>query len=187
MWNSYFYVDNFSYSLSELMPVTCVVNNKNIPSLDNLVIKDPLKQINLKIEEIINYINIVISIFALSTIISSILMNVISMYLFIYENKKEIGLLRAIGISKISLGQLFINFGLIMGLISFIMSSIVLLIINLFLSFELSHSLIFFSFINYFKSLLIMFIISILSSLIIGFISLIPAFKGNPIEVLKEK
>ena len=74
-----------------------------------------------------------------------------------------------------------------MGLISFIMSSIVLLIINLFLSFELSHSLIFFSFINYFKSLLIMFIISILSSLIIGFISLIPAFKGNPIEVLKEK
>ena len=169
------------------MPVTCVVNNKNIPSLDNLVIKDPLKQINLKIEEIINYINIVISIFALSTIISSILMNVISMYLFIYENKKEIGLLRAIGISKISLGQLFINFGLIMGLISFIMSSIVLLIINLFLSFELSQSLIFFSFINYFKSLLIMFIISILSSLIIGFISLIPAFKGNPIEVLKEK
>ena len=64
--------------------------------MDNLVIKDPLKQINLKIEEIINYINIVISIFALSTIISSILMNVISMYLFIYENKKEIGLLRAI-------------------------------------------------------------------------------------------
>ena len=187
MWTSYFYVDNFSYSLSELMPVTCVVNNKNIPSLDNLVIKDPLKQINLKIEEIINYINIVISIFALSTIISSILMNVISMYLFIYENKKEIGLLRAIGISKISLGQLFINFGLIMGLISFIMSSFVLLIINLFLSFELSHSLILFSFINYFKSLLIMFIISILSSLIIGFISLIPAFKGNPIEVLKEK
>ena len=114
-------------------------------------------------------------------------MNVISMYLFIYENKKEIGLLRAIGISKISLGQLFINFGLIMGLISFIMSSFVLLIINLFLSFELSHSLILFSFINYFKSLLIMFIISILSSLIIGFISLIPAFKGNPIEVLKEK
>ena len=187
MWNSYFYVDNFSYSLSELMPVTCVVNNKNISSLDNLVIKDPLKQINVKIEEIINYINIVISIFALSTIISSILMNVISMYLFIYENKKEIGLLRAIGISKTSLGQLFINFGLIMGLISFIMSSFALLIINLFLSVELSHSLILFSFINYFKSLLIMFIISILSSLIIGFISLIPAFKGNPIEVLKEK
>ena len=194
-WATFFYVDNFSYLLSETMPTKCVVESldkKGLISLlekklNNFIIVDPLLEINENILRIINYINFVLLAFSLVAIISAILMNIVSIYLFINDNQKEIALMKALGINKKSLIGLFIAFGLIIGLISLIYSTLTLLVSNCVLSYELSGSLEFFSLGAFLKAVYFMYSLTFILSLIIGLFSSFIVLKGNTLELLKEK
>lgn len=194
-WTTFFYVDNFSYSLSESMPIKCVVDcldKKDLlyrleNELEDFIVLDPLLKINESISKIISYINFALLAFSLVAIISSLLMNIVSIYLFINDNQKELALMKALGIDKKSLISLFLAFGLTIGIISLIYSSLVLFVSNCILSFELIGDLEFFSFNAFFKAIYIMYSLTLILSLIIGFLSSIIVLKGNTLELLKEK
>lgn len=195
-WTTFFYVENFSYSLSESMMSKVVLHLEGDKQekiehlqskLEDFVILDPLTTINQQIEEVLSYVDFILVILSFVTTISAILMNLVTVYLFVNENKKEIALMKALGVSKFSLMILLIVFTCLIGGISLINSGIILLISNLLLSYQLSGTFLLFTITSYLKSSLAMFFLSSLTSLIIGLMMSIPLFKYPVLEILKEK
>lgn len=197
LWNMFFYAENAFYPLSELKIDSFMVNmNKKVTQkncdilsqkYNKYEIFNPSLNLESSINEVVNYIDLTMFAFSFIAIISSILMSVLVIYLFIVENKREIGLLKALGISKISIRMMFLIFSLTLGIMSFIYSDILLVINELAISYSLSSSLEYFSFKAFFKaSGFMLFTILIICSLV-GFISSNSAIRYDPVKVLKEK
>lgn len=136
-------------------------------------IEEPMKEISKSINTVCSYIEIALMCFSIIAVIISTILLSICNYLYVFENKKDIGLVRCIGLSKKESRKFSLTHSLIMCLISFILSSIELFIISFVISEELSRqSGASFSFSFNTLSLVYMFVlaffISIASSLFIA-------------------
>lgn len=196
-WNIFFYADKLNFPLDELKIDGALFKSDKKISLDNLEdlnlkysnlsFSNPSLNIDGSIDEIVKYMDLGLMSFAFIAIISSVLMTILVIYLFIVENKKEIGLLKALGIKKKSIRFLFLGFSIALGVISFIYSNILLIINEIVICYSLTSSLELFSLESFLKADLVMGGIIVFISLIIGFFCSFQALRYDPIKVLKEK
>ena len=149
-------------------------------------VNDPMSEINDSVNQVCFYIQIALMCFSIIAVVISTLLLTICNYLYILENKKDIGLVRCLGINKKEARKFVVTHSVIMCFISFFLSSIELFLISILISYEMSKQLgtaFAFSFNPY--SLIYMFAlaftISVLSSLFIA----AKINKLDPLEALK--
>ena len=106
-----------------------------------LEVDDPMSDINASINQVCFYIEIALMCFSVIAVIISILLLSICNYLYILENKKDIGLVRCIGVSKKEARKFVVTHSVIMTFISFVLSSFELLGSSILISFELSQQM----------------------------------------------
>jgi len=139
----------------------------------NYVIINPMADINESINEMCFYLQIIITLFSSVAFLISILLLAICNHLYIFENQKDIGLARCLGVNKKEAKKfLYVN-NVITCFISFVISSLELFIINGFISFEIAHFLDsswLFSFnpISFLWMFMLALLISFISTLFIG-------------------
>ena len=137
-------------------------------------VMEPMKDINESVNQVCSYIEIALMCFSIIAVIISTLLLSISNYLFVLENRKDIGLARCIGLNKKESKKFVITHSVVMCFASFITSAIELFITSFLISGELAKTMSN-SFMFYFNpmSLVYMFglafFISIASSLLISF------------------
>ena len=150
-------------------------------------ISEPMSEINKSVNQVCTYIQIVLSCFSLiAVIISSMLLSICN-YLYVLENKKDIGLARCIGVNKKEARKFVITHSVIMCLFSFVLSSIELFVVSFVISSEMAKQMnTAFSFSFEPMALVYMFalafFISIVSSLIIAY----KMNKLDPLTALKQ-
>ena len=102
---------------------------------------EPMSEINESISEVCRYIEITLACFSLIAVIISILLLSISNYLYMLENKKDIGLVRCVGINKTESKKMIITHSVVMCFISFLLSAIELFLASIIISLELSKQM----------------------------------------------
>jgi ABC-type antimicrobial peptide transport system permease subunit len=161
------------------------INSRDSP-YSFLIANDPMENFSLGVDEVCSFLEIALLFFSSITIVVSILLLSMSNYLFLLENKKQIGLLRCIGISSFEARKLLICNSLIYGTLAFIISSFELLLTSIFINLETSIILggeLFISFNPI--SLLVIFIISISISLVSSVLISSKLASFSPLESLK--
>jgi len=149
-------------------------------------IVNPFSDINQSIDEICGWIEVAISIFSSIAVVTSILLLSICNYLHILENRKDISLARCIGASKKESKKFIYSHSMIMCLVSFILSSIELIIVSVFTSMALSKSLSTdFTFSFNPLAVLLMLGLSVAISIFSSFVMGIKISKIEPLEGLK--
>ena len=148
----------------------CKKLERAFPELD---VYEPMSEINESINQVCGYIEIALMCFSLIAVIISVLLLSISNHLYMLENKKDIGLVRCIGVSKGEAKKLVVTHSVVMCFISFFLSSIELFISSIIISLELSKQMgttfeLSFNPLSLVYMFLLAFIISIASSLIIA-------------------
>ena len=138
------------------------------------------------VTKIVNVIsNVLIAFVAISLIVSSIMIAIIT-YISVIERTKEIGILRSIGASKKDISRVFNAETLIEGLCAGIMGIIVTLLLNLPINIIIKH-------VTNISNLavlplggaLILILISVILTTIAGFIPAKIASKKDPVEALR--
>lgn len=147
---------------------------------------DPMTEINKSVNQVCTYIEIALMAFSIIAVIISTLLLSICNYLYILENKKDIGLVRCIGLNKNEARKFVVTHSVVMCFISFVLSAVELFIMSLLISSEMAKQMgNTFSFSFNPMSLMYMFslafFISVLSSLIIS----AKVNKLDPISALK--
>ncbi len=147
---------------------------------------DPMSEINNNVNQVCFYIEIALVCFSIIAVIISTLLLSICNYLYILENKKDIGLVRCIGINKREAGKFVITHSVVMCFASFLLSSIELVLMSLVISSELAKQMgTSFSFSFNYLSLVYMFALAFSISLISSLIISIKTNRLNPLEALK--
>lgn len=187
MWLSNFYVDNFSYNYESVLPTYCLVNNFNNQLIDDYLILNPNQDIINDLYLLLDYIQKGLIILSSVAIISSILMNIITIYLFILENRKQMGLLLTLGIDKTSIIKLYLLFSFFIGFKALMYSIVSLFISSLLIEYQLFKTLKYFSFLAFFKMIFVIGVTSLMLAIIIGLISSFNVIKNNSLKILKEK
>lgn len=196
-FNIFFYVDNFDIPLSSLIidSVNLFIDSLNASNYINKLqnkypdfdFSNPSEEINTSINSMIKYVNIALVSFGGIIVISAILLSGLTMFLFISENKKEIGLLKAIGIRKSNISLLYFLFTASLFFIAFIYSAVSVL----FLTFILERNINFLFSLNYLKvyglSLSVTFLISLLETFFISLLTAKRIKNYSPLTLLKEK
>lgn len=157
--------------------------SKEFPQYD---FANPLKEISSGIDELCFYLEIVLFILSMIAIVISIFLITINDYLHVLERKKDIGLLRCLGVNKKSAASYLYTHSFIISLFAFAISCLELFIISLFGNVALAKLMnlpfIFsFSIIPY----LVMFVVSLLAGLIPAYLISYKLNKFNPLEALK--
>lgn len=140
-------VSAFSLSINSVM--IDVTNQKNINetskklerAFPELEIYEPMAEINKSVNQVCSYIQIALSCFSAIAVVISILLLSISNYLYMLENKKDIGLVRCMGVSKCESKKLIVTHSAVMCFISFFLSSIELFLASIVISMELSKQM----------------------------------------------
>ena len=150
-------------------------------------VMEPMSDITKSVNQVCSYIEIALMCFSIVSIVISTLLLSICNYLYILENKKDISLVRCIGISKREAGKFALTHSVLMCLASFAMSSIELFITSFIINGEMANQMgTSFSYIFNPMSLLYMFllalIVSIASSVFISF----KLNKLDPLTALKQ-
>lgn len=186
-------VSSFNLEVNALMLE--VKNQKNIGEVITKLkrafpeyeFSDPMSEINKNINQVCFYIEIALACFSIIAVVISTLLLSICNSLYILENKKDIGLVRCIGINKSEAGKFVITHSVIMCMISFLLSSIELFLISIIISKEMSNQMgTSFSFSFNFMSLVYMFVLAFSISIISALIISKKTNKLNPIEALKK-
>ena len=172
-------ISAFSLGINSMM--LDVANQKDIDEISRklerafpeLDVYEPMSEINESINQVCGYIEIALMCFSLIAVIISVLLLSISNHLYMLENKKDIGLVRCIGVSKGEAKKLVVTHSVIMCFISFFLSSVELFVISIVISLELSKQMgttfeLSFNPLSLLYMFLLAFIISIASSLIIA-------------------
>ena len=186
-------ISAFNLSINSLM--VDVTNEKEIDEISKklerafpeLEIYQPMGEINQSINQVCGYIEIALMCFSIIAVVISVLLLSISNYLYMFENKKDIGLVRCIGVSKGEAKKLIITHSVVMCFISFFLSSIELFLTSIVISAELSKQMgttfeISFNPLSLLYMFLLAFSISIVSSLVIAR----QLNKLDPISALKK-
>lgn len=156
---------------------------------DKITYTDYVALLMSSITTIINVITYVLIAFvAVSLIVSSIMIGIIT-YISVLERTKEIGILRAIGASKKNISQVFnaetFIIGLFSGMIGIGITCLLLLPIN-----AIIHAVTDSTNVNAFlpvQSGIILIVLSVILTLIGGFISAKKAAKKDPVAALRSE
>lgn len=104
-------------------------------------ISNPLDDLKVNIDSTLEYANtILISFSVLATLISVLLLGTIMM-LNIIESKEEVNLLNCLGFKKKDINSVFTNQAIVQGLISFVISAVELVVVDIVLSYILGDYL----------------------------------------------
>ena len=183
-WSINFFQVMFGVSAFNLGVNAVMVDVKDKKQIDDIVSKlkrafpdydvmEPMSDITKSVNQVCGYIEIALMCFSIIAVVISTLLLSICNYLYILENKKDIGLVRCIGVNKREARKFVITHSVIMCLVSFLLSSIELFVTSFIISGEMAKQMgnsFAFSFNP--MSLVYMFVlafsISILSSLFIS-------------------
>ena len=150
-----------------------LIIDKITRAFPNLVASAPLKEIKSSVDTICGYIEIIMLAVSIASVVIASLILFICNYLHFMEIKKDIGLVRCLGVKEKESRKFVFMHSFIMTGISFILSSVELIVISIFLSKALSESL-FIDSVFVFNPLSLVymfgvaFLISIVSSLFIS-------------------
>ncbi len=139
-------LDVSAYNLVVNSPMVDVSNKKHLTqiadklrkSFPELEVFEPMSEINGSINQVCSYIQIALMCFSIIAVVISTLLLSICNYLYVLENKKDIGLVRCIGLNKREARKFVITHSVIMCFISFALSAFELLGITFLISFELA-------------------------------------------------
>ena len=120
------------------MDKICKKLERAFPELD---VYQPMSEINESINQVCGYIEIALMCFSIIAVVISVLLLSISNYLYMLENKKDIGLVRCIGVTKNEAKKMVITHSVVMCFISLLLSSIELFISSIVISMELSKQM----------------------------------------------
>jgi len=115
----------FEYIGDDIEGYMEMLNNK----YPKYLFENPFLDYKRKIDETISYINLGLGIFSSFCLISSLLMVIISSYLFVIDTKKEIGIYTFYGYQRKSIEKQFKLFGTLLSLYSSFLSSVALVLI----------------------------------------------------------
>lgn len=140
-------VSVFNLSINAVM--VDVVNKKNISEVvdklktafPDFEVMEPMSEINKSINTICSYIQIALVCFSIIAVVISTILLSICNYLYILENKKDIGLVRCIGVNKKEARKFSVTHCVIMCFISFALSSIELFFLSFLISYEMSNQM----------------------------------------------
>ena len=196
-WTINYFLSRLDVSIFQLLISSMTFEIENRDEIDNIIDKlsiefpqysfvNPLKDISDGINELCFYLEIVLYILSLIAVVISIFLISINDYLHIIERKKDIGLLRCIGINKKAASSYLYTHSFVIAMLAFIIASIQLFIIsivgNIGLSKMMNLPFIFsFSLIPY----LIMFIVGLLSAIIPAYLISYKLNKYSPLDALK--
>ena len=164
--------------------------NKLLSSRNDLVINysDVMKEIVKGIKNVINIVSIILVGFvAISLLVSSIMIAIIT-YISVLERIKEIGVLRAIGASKVDIAKVFLAETTIEGAVAGIMGIVITAIISAVINVTVKAS----TNIDNIANLptiaaFILILLSIIINVIAGIIPSIMASRKNPVEALRSE
>lgn len=184
-WTVSFFRDKLGVSSFYLMPRAVVFEFdteqdattsfnyiKNV--INDYKISNPLDELKTNIDSTLDYANTILIAFSiLATIISILLLGTVLM-LNITESKNEIQLFKYLGIKRKDINSTFTNQAIVQGLISFIVSSFELIVVDIVMSYILGDYLnIGFQFSLNAKPILIVFLMAIILPFLISKIMLI--------------
>ena len=150
-------------------------------------IVEPMSDVNKSVNQVCSYLEIALMCFSIVSIIISTLLLSICNYLYILENRKDIGLVRCIGVNKREAGKFALTHSVIMCLTSFMMSAIELFISSFIINGEMAKQMgNSFSYIFNPMSLLYMFLLSLFVSIASSIFITFKLNKLDPITALKQ-
>ena len=163
-----------------------VIIDRIARAFPNLVASAPLQEVKGSVDNICHYIEIIMLVVSISSVIIASLILFICNHLHYMEAKKDIGLIRCLGVKEKESRKFIYFHSFWMTMLSFIFSSVELLIVSLFLSKALSKTLMIesvfvFNPLSFLYMLLIALFISLISSLFTSF----KTSKLMPLECLK--
>lgn len=188
----FYYVNNLNYQLSSLyLDAFCFdLDNLNMNDLKekypsfNFV--NPSKIIEDSINKTIVYLDTGLIIFGSVTLVASSLLISLIIYLFIVENKKEIAILKCIGIDNKSTRITFLLFSIFYGILAYFYSLVMLTIITIYLVCMFKLNITFDLLISYIKASGVMLIIILVLTIVIGILISSKVKKYDAIKLLKE-
>ncbi len=145
---------------------------------------NPYLDYKTKIDETIYYINLGLGIFSGFCLLASFLMIVMASYIFVRDNKKEIGIYTCLGYSKNSIKNQFDYFSLYLCLYSGSLSVVALLSIIFLMNKGMLGININFTLTSYFP-LVIVFCIALIMGLFASFLSTSKTLKESPLKQLQ--
>lgn len=170
--------------------ITSIIDkyNKNKKEEDKIEYSDIVGIIMSSVSSIVNVISsVLIAFVAISLVVSSIMIAIIT-YISVIERTKEIGILRAIGASKKDISRVFNAETLIEGLTAGILGIIVTLLLNIPINIIIKNIV---GISNISKlpvnGAIILIIISVLLTVIAGFIPAKIASRKDPVEALRSE
>ena len=204
--NSLFHEDNWSLSFFQVMLDVSAFNlginaimvdakdSKNVKkdvemlkkAFPDFAITEPMSEINESVNKVCSYIEIALASFSIIAVIISTMLLSICNYLYVFENRKDIGLVRCIGVNKRESKKFVLTHSLMMCLGSFVLSSFELLLISIIISKEMANQMgNSFSFSFEPMALVYMFVLAFAISMISSLIIANKINKLDPISALK--
>ncbi len=177
-------INNLAIRINEDIESQLIVKlNRAFPSLS---ITSPLKDVKNSIEKICNYIELIMLVASITSIVIAGLILFICNYLHYVEVKKDIGLVRCLGVNEKESRKFVYCHSFIMSGLSLLFASIELVVISFVLSKALSGTLMIESvFVFNPISLLYMFLLAIFISLITSIFISMKTKKLNALECLQ--
>ena len=163
-------IDSITFLLGEKLSDEDIATlNTN---LDEYEFYSPLNDINKTIDDTLSYIVLFLTIFSLFSIISSIILFSIYSFISFLEMRKEIAILALLGFSNYEIVKFFLFNNFLTSLISYLISSISLTTISLFISLVLYQMFkieisIYFSYLPFLIMFLLIVIFSFISIILI--------------------
>lgn len=195
-FNIFFYIDNFAYNFLELNLNGIKFTSQKSPEeylqylerkyLD-YSIANPSFEINSSLDQMIKYLKMVMLFFGLLIALSSAFLSFLFSKMFLNESGKEIALFKAFGISRKSLKYIFMANCLLVGLISFVNSSIAILFLEIFLTKDLNYLLSNDFWTIYLEGTMVNLILTILSNLLVYIFNSNKLKNILPLDYIKSK
>ena len=160
--------------------------NKTLPDGEELTYTDIVGIMMSSVSNIVDVISsVLIAFVAISLVVSSIMIAIIT-YISVLERTKEIGILRAIGASKKDISRVFNAETLIEGLTAGVMGIVVTILLNIPINIIIKN-IVNISNISVLpvKGAIILIIISVILTVLAGFIPAKMASKKDPVEALR--
>ena len=179
-WTISFFRDKLGVSSFYLIPKSIVLEFKSQDEAksamklleDTIVgykITNPIDELKTNIDTTLEYANTILKVFSILAAVISILLLGTTMMLNIIESENDIKLLGFLGIKRSNINSCFVTQSVIQGMISFLVSSVELIIIDFLMGYMLSDTLgIQFKFSLNGKPILIIFMIALLVPIIVS-------------------
>ena len=100
-----------------------------------------MSSVTKSVSEVCKYIEVALICFSTIAVVISVLLLTICNYLYVLESRKEIGLVRCLGVNKRESKKLVIAHSVISTFVSFFLSCLELILISFLIGFETSHQL----------------------------------------------